>query len=66
MGGVANAESASRAREAIESDDEARREDNSKMELKIVLLIELQRRVARNVNMYSKEDMTCWGVTSAT
>jgi hypothetical protein len=59
MGGVANAESASRAREAIESEDAARREDNSKMELKMVLLIELRRRVARNVKIYSREDTTC-------
>lgn len=65
MGGVANAASASRAREAIESEDAARREDNSKMELKIVLLIELRRRVARNVKICSRDDITCWGVSSA-
>lgn len=66
MGGVANAASASRAREAIESEDAARREDNSKMELKIVLLIALRRRVARNVKMCSRDDTTCWGVSSST
>jgi len=65
MGGVANAASASRAREAIESEDAARREDNSKMELKMVLLIALRRRVAMKVKMYSREDITCWGVSSA-
>lgn len=65
MGGVANAESASRAREAIESEDAARREDSSKMELKMVLLIELRRSVARNVRMYSREDRTSRGVSSA-
>ena len=58
MGGVANATSASRASEAIESEDAARREDNSKMELKMFLLIALRRRVARNVNMCSRDDMT--------
>ncbi len=65
MGGVANAASASRAREAIVSEDAARREDNSKMELKIVLLIELRRRVARNVKICSRDDTTCWGASSA-
>ncbi len=65
MGGVANDASASRAREAIESEDAARSEDNSKIELKFVLLIELRRRVERNVKINSRDDITCWGVSSA-
>ena len=66
MGGVASADNASRAREAISSETEARRDDNSKIELKTVLLIELRRRVTRNVNIHSRQDRTCWGVSSAT
>lgn len=65
IGGVASADSTSRAREEISSETEARRDDNSKIELKTVLLIEFRRRVTRNVNIHSRQDRTCWGISSA-